>query len=89
MDLEIDKNLIWTAIIYFAGSFSLGIPWWKAAVIAVVALICWYLTYGRRIIIGIGLAFYSWGWEIGPGWCHSRPNGDKCTSRCLASTTKT
>ncbi len=55
MDFRIDKNLIWTAIIYFAGSFSLGIPWWKAAVIAAVALICWYLAYGRRIIIGIGL----------------------------------
>ena len=53
---EIDKNLYWTGFIYLVGCLLLGVLWWKAAIIAVVALICWYLTYGRRIIVGVGLS---------------------------------
>jgi len=51
-----DKNLYWTALIYFVGLLLLGIVWWKAAIIAIVASACWFLTYGRRIITGVGLA---------------------------------
>jgi hypothetical protein len=56
--LPMDKNLYWTGLIYFSGLLLLGVPWWKALTVAAVAFICWYLTYGRRIIIGIGLCIF-------------------------------
>ena len=55
MDFEIRQKSNLDRDHLFRRFILAGIPWWKAAVIAAVALICWYLTYGRRIIIGIGL----------------------------------
>lgn len=51
-----DKNLYWTALIYFFGLLLLGIVWWKAVAVTIVASVCWFLTYGRQMIIGVGLA---------------------------------
>lgn len=57
-DAPIDKNLYWTGIIYFGGLLLLGVIWWKALIIALIAAICWFLTYGRRIIVTVGLSLF-------------------------------
>jgi hypothetical protein len=55
MDRDIDKNLYWTAIVFFVGLILLGVHWWQALIVALIAAICWYLTYGRKIVVGMGL----------------------------------
>jgi hypothetical protein len=60
-ELEADKNLYWTGFIYTIGLLLLGVVWWKALIVAGVAAISWYLTYGRRIIISIGLILLFFG----------------------------
>ena len=50
-----DKNLVWTGIIYFVGLFLLGVIWWKALIVGIVAAICWYLNYGRRSVLALGM----------------------------------
>jgi len=54
-DLKTDKNLYWTGFIYVVGLLLLGVTWWKALIIAGVAALSWYLTYGRRIVVSLGL----------------------------------
>ena len=48
-------NLFWTGIIYFVGLFLLGVIWWKALIVGIVAAICWYLNYGRRSVFALGM----------------------------------
>ena len=55
MDARVDKHLFWTGIVYFAGLYLLHIAWWQALVIGIAMAISWYLTYGRRMIGGVGL----------------------------------
>ena len=55
MDPQFDKNLIWTGIIYFIGLYLLQVVWWKALIVAVAMMVSWYLTYGRRITVSVGL----------------------------------
>jgi hypothetical protein len=50
-----DKNLYWTGIIYFVGLFLLGVIWWKALIVGIVAAICWYLNYSRRSVLALGM----------------------------------
>jgi hypothetical protein len=52
---DVDKNLFWTAIVFFVGLVLLGVHWWQALTVGVFAAICWYLTYGRRIVSTLGL----------------------------------
>jgi hypothetical protein len=54
-DHHVDKNLYWTAFIFFLGLVLLGVTWWKALIVAAIAAACWFLTYGRNIVIGVGL----------------------------------
>ena len=58
MDPQFDKNLIWTGIIYFIGLYLLQVAWWKALIVAVAMMISWYLTYGRRITVSVGLIIF-------------------------------
>lgn len=76
--LSADKNLYWTAIVFFIGLLLLGAIWWKALMVAAVAFICWYLTYGRQLIIGVGLFVLFLGFAVWLGlimppaqWSHS------------------
>lgn len=62
-----EKKLYWTGIVYFVGLFLLGVVWWKALIVGLVALICWYLTYGRRIVLGVGMVCLLWGLGIWVG----------------------
>ena len=55
---RLDKNLFWTGIIYFIGLYLLQVAWWKALIVAVAMMISWYLTYGRRITVGVGLIVF-------------------------------
>ena len=58
MDPQFDKNLIWTGIIYFIGLYLLQVAWWKALIVAVAMMIRWYLTYGQRITVSVGLIVF-------------------------------
>jgi len=51
----VDTKLYWTGIVYFVGLFLLGVVWWKALIVGIVALICWYLNYSRQIVLGVGM----------------------------------
>ena len=37
---------------------SLQVAWWKALIVAVAMMISWYLTYGRRITVSVGLIVF-------------------------------
>jgi hypothetical protein len=51
-----DKNLYWTAIVYFTGLCAFGVPLWQAGLVATAAFTCWYLSYSRAALAGIGVA---------------------------------
>jgi hypothetical protein len=51
-----DKNIYWTGITYFIGLYAFGLPWWQAGLIALLAMICWYLSFGRTAVAIIGVA---------------------------------
>jgi len=53
-----EKRLYLTAFIYFVGVFLTGVVWWKALIVAAAAALCWYVAYGRRIIIGVGVLIF-------------------------------
>jgi hypothetical protein len=57
----IDKNLYWTAIVYFVGLCLLHVEWWQALLVAFVMGISWYLTYSRRIVGIVGMALLLFG----------------------------
>ena len=62
----VDKNLYWSGLLYGLGTLALGASWWQAGCIALFALICWYLTYGRFVLANVGvvlvlLALAQWG----------------------------
>jgi hypothetical protein len=56
-----DKNLLWTGIVFFIASLLLQVVWWQALLIAVFMSGCWYLSYGQRIIRGLGVVMLLWG----------------------------
>lgn len=43
---------------YFVGLYLLHMAWWQALIIAAAMAISWFLTYGRLIIIGVGLLVF-------------------------------
>jgi hypothetical protein len=49
------KNLYWTGFVYFIGLCAFGVPWWQAGLVATVAFTCWYLSYCRAALAGIGI----------------------------------
>jgi hypothetical protein len=55
---KLDKNLMWTGIIYFVGLYLLHTAWWQALVVAAAMTISWFLTCGRPIIVGVGLLVF-------------------------------
>ena len=57
----IDKNLYWTAIVYFAGLCLLHVAWWQALIVACVMGISWYLTNSRRVVATVGTAVLLFG----------------------------
>lgn len=68
---SIDKNLFWTAIIYFVGLCLLHVAWWQALIVAVLMSVSWYLTYSRRLISTIGTALLLFGLAV---WLGLVPN---------------
>jgi len=58
---SIDKNLYWTAVIYFVGLCLLEIVWWQALLVALAMSFSWYLTYSRRLVGTVGTALLLFG----------------------------
>ena len=58
MDPQFDKSLFWTGIIYFIGLYLLQVASWKALIVAGAMMIRWYLTYGHRITVSVGLVVF-------------------------------
>jgi hypothetical protein len=51
----VDRHF-WTGIVYFVGLYLQHVAWWRALIVAFAMATCWYLTYGRRIVVSVGLA---------------------------------
>jgi hypothetical protein len=49
-----DKNLYWTAIVYFIGPLMLHALWWEAIIISICMSACWYLSYAQRVVSFFG-----------------------------------
>lgn len=67
----VDKNLYWTAIIYFAGLCLLHVAWWQGLIVALMMSISWYLTYSRRLVGTVGTALLLFGLAV---WLGFAPN---------------
>jgi hypothetical protein len=61
MEDAIDKNLFWTAIVFFISPLMLHAAWWQALVLAVAMTVCWFLSYGQRVIRAFGVIMLLWG----------------------------
>jgi hypothetical protein len=59
--MPIDKNLYWTGLVFFIAPLLLQVVWWKALIIAAAMSACWYLSFGQRVIRGLGAAVLLWG----------------------------
>lgn len=55
-----DKNFYWTGLIFFIASMLLRAAWWEALIIACLMSLCWYLSYGQRVIRNLGPIFLLW-----------------------------
>lgn len=58
--MPIDKNLYWTGLIFFIAPLLLHAAWWEALIIALFMCLCWYLSYGQRVIRGLGAVLLLW-----------------------------
>jgi hypothetical protein len=58
--MPIDKNLYWTGIVFFISPLLLHAAWWQALIIAAFMTVCWFLSYGQRIIRGLGVIMLLW-----------------------------
>ena len=58
MDPQFDKSLFWTGIIYSIGLYLLQVASWKALIVAGAMMIRWYLAYGHRITVSVGLVVF-------------------------------
>jgi apolipoprotein N-acyltransferase len=67
----IDKNLYWTGIVFFVGAFLLHVPWLQALVLALAAMICWYLCYSRAVLAAIGVMTFFLGLGVWSGLADS------------------
>ena len=53
--MHIDKNLYWTAFVYFVGLLLLHVAWWQALIAALIMSACWFLSYGQRVVRAVGV----------------------------------
>jgi hypothetical protein len=79
-----DKNLYWTGIVFFIAPLLLHIVWWQALLIALFMSACWFLSYGQRVIRGLGAVMLLWGLLT---WSGFLPSLDRVL-QLLSSTTR-
>ena len=60
-----DRSIVWTGLIYFAGLCLLHVAWWQALIVVVAVSISWYLNYSRRFIATVGAALLLLGLACG------------------------
>jgi hypothetical protein len=58
---RLDKNLLWTGIVYFIGPLLFHAAWWQAVIFAICMTACWYLSYCQRAVRFFGAALLFFG----------------------------